>query len=91
MLRFFILKAWPAIIPLALYLLWLLHRRRHAKKYDLAPPALLDGPWLLTIAAAVTLVVASLLWAGLSQDHNAGTDYQPKRFEGGTLIDENLK
>ena len=91
MLRLMILRAWPALIPILIYLLWLYTRRRKAKKADEPLPALLDGPWLYTLMGSVALLAISLIATGLMYDHNEGTGYQPKRFEDGKLIEEELR
>ena len=90
-MRLLILKAWPALIPIALYLIWILHRRRKAKKLGEPLPALLSGPWVPTLAVSLALFGSSLIFYALSSENNAGVSYQPKRFENGKLIEENLE
>lgn len=87
----FLLRVWPALVPIGLYLLWLSYLRRKAKKANEPLPALLSGPWLVTIAAALALMAASLFYIGLSAPKNAGISYQPKQFKNGKLIEEELR
>ena len=91
MIRLLILRAWPALIPVVLYLVWLAYRRRKAKNAGEPLPSLLSGPWLATLAAAMLLLAASLFYLGLSAEKNAGVSYQPKQFKDGQLIQEELQ
>ena len=88
MIRLLILRAWPALIPIALYLLWLAYRRRKAKNANEPLPTLLSGPWIATLCAALALFAASLFYLGLSAPKNAGVSYQPKQFKDGKLVEE---
>ncbi len=90
-MRYLLLKIWPALIPLALYMLWLMSQRRKAKKAGEALPTLLSGPWLPTLGVALLLATISLFYVGLSAEKNAGASYTPKKFENGKLIDGELK
>ena len=90
-MRFLLLKIWPALIPIALYLLWLTLRRRKAKRAEEPLPTVLSGPWLQTLGAALALAAISLFYLGLSAQNNAGVSYTPKKFENGQLIDGELK
>jgi hypothetical protein len=90
-MRFLLLKIWPALLPVALYVLWLLLRRRKAKRAGEDLPTLLSGPWLQTLGVALLLATISLFYLGLSAEKNAGAAYTPKKFENGKLIDGELK
>lgn len=90
-MRFILFKAWPALIPIILYLLWLAHRRRKAKQADEPLPALLSGPWISTLAASLVLLAISFFYLGLSAENNAGVSYQPKAFKDGQLVEETLE
>lgn len=91
MLKLFFLKAWPALIPVAIYLIWLAIRRRKARRAGDTLPTLLSGPWITTLGVSLAVLAACLFYAGLSAEQNAGVSYQPKRFEDGKLIGETLE
>ena len=91
MMNLLIFKLWPALIPIAVYALWLMRCRRVAKKSGDPFPALLSGPWIITLVASVALLALSLFYMALSSEKNAGASYTPKRFENGTLYDESLE
>ena len=91
MIPLLILRAWPALIPLLLYWVWLSYRRRQAYNAGEPLPGILSGPWLVTLSAVVALFFASLFYVSLSAEKNAGAAYQPKQFKDGRLIEEELK
>ena len=91
MLKLIITKFWPALIPLALYVLWMLLRKRKAKKADEDIPRWLDGPWLWAVVASILIVIAGFFWLGLSSHSDSGSSYQPKEFKDGQLIEERLE
>lgn len=91
MLKLIITKFWPALVPLALYVLWMLLRKRKAKNANEAIPGWMDGPWLWAVVASILMVIAGFFWLGLSSENNSGTSYQPKEFKDGQLIEERLE
>ena len=86
MLRLMLLRCWPALIPISLYLLWFWHRRRLARKLDHPVPHITDGPWLLTAFLSVIFFAISLFAIPLIEGGNSGTNYQPKQLIDGTLV-----
>jgi hypothetical protein len=90
-MRLWILKAWPALIPIVLYVGWLLWKRRKAAKAGEELPTFFSGPWLLTLSSAFIIATICLFALGLSAENNAGVSYTPKRFIDGQLIDGRLE
>jgi hypothetical protein len=89
-MRLFLLKAWPALIPLALYLLWLWWRAHKGKKgAEVLPDAGKAGR--LAILATLITLAACLFYYGLSQPKTGMVSYEPTRFQDGKLIKEELK
>lgn len=86
MLRIMIMRCWPALIPVGLYLLWFWHRRRSAKKNGHPAPHITDGPWLMAAFASVIFFAFSLFAVPLIEGGNAGTHYQPKQLIDGQLV-----
>lgn len=86
----FLLRIWPAFIPIMLYLVWHAYRRRKAIKTGEPKPALLSGPWQLTLLAALLMYGASLFYIALSAPKSGAVSYQPKKFKDGKLIDEEI-
>lgn len=91
MIRLLLTKAWPALIPLGLYLVWYIWQRRRAIKEDAPLPPVLSGPWRITIAACLLILAICLFAVGLSAERNAGVSYQPQRYIDGQLIDDELQ
>ena len=91
MLRFLITKAWPALIPLAIYVLWMALRRRKAKKQADDIPSWIDGPWAWAVGASLLLLIGGLIWVGVNAPSNKDVSYQPKTLIDGQLVDETLQ
>lgn len=82
----FLLRFWPALIPLVLYFLWLLHRKKRAAAGgEETPPEVLRGAFFWSLAASFVLLLASFLVLGLSQKPQREGHYVPPHYEGGKL------
>lgn len=86
MVRIIMFRLWPAFIPLIVYVLWMLYRRRKAKRDDSIPPAFRDGPWVWAVGASLLIAMLCFISLGLSTPHNSGTSYQPTQLKDGKLI-----
>ena len=88
MLRIMLLRFWPVLLPIAIYMLWRFsHRKRDITP---EPEALRRAKFYVAIAMAV-LAMGMFLWMGLSAESNTDTPaYSPPRLENGTLIKEGL-
>lgn len=85
-----LIKFWPALIPITLYVLWMIWRRRKAIKAGAMPPSWTDGNGLWVACASLLTVVGCFAWIALHSKSNIAEHYQPARFEHGTLIDGTL-
>lgn len=85
MFRFLIFRLWPAWIPILLYVGWFLWRTRKHAKEGLEKPKITDGPWRMTLLAAMLLAAGSLLLWGLMEPAQQG-GYTPAHMENGKLI-----
>lgn len=85
MIRFILLRLWPALIPLALYALWFAYRRHHARKTG-EVIHIADGPWLMTILATMALLAAGFLWTGLTDEKTGPATYAPAHVEDGKIV-----
>lgn len=85
MIRLLLTKLWPALIPFALYALWMIWRRTHAKRRDQAIPAWTEGPWGWTVLASLVLMVLSFLALGLGNVPTDGT-YYPAEMKDGKIV-----
>lgn len=90
MIRIILIRFWPAFIPLALYVLWMVYRRYKAKRHEDPIPKWMDGPWLWSVTATALLLIGALFWWGLSSEPNAGTNYQPKQLIDGKLTPQHF-
>ncbi len=90
MIRFLLTKFWPAIIPLALYVLWFYYKR-HKLRHSDEVVRITDGPWLLTIISAMLLVVAGFLWFGLVEHKTGPASYSPAIMVDGEIVNGEVK
>ncbi|MCI5048852.1 MAG: hypothetical protein MRY32_00760 [Rickettsiales bacterium] len=91
MIRIFLLRCWPALIPIGIYLGWYWLARRRAKKAGEPIPHLLDGPWLWTAFFSVLFLAAALFIIPLTAEQNSGTSYHPKALIDGKLQSESIE
>ena len=84
MLKLLLLRLWPALIPLAIYGIWLLWLfRRDAEK---PPSALLRRRLFQAVVLSGILVIASLFWLGITAESTRGQRYIPPHYDGDRLI-----
>ena len=82
-----LLKFWPALIPIALFILWYVLAVRRAKKQpDPILPKLRDGPWFITCVSSIGIVILCVFIWGVSDDKQKGR-YTPAVLENGQIID----
>jgi hypothetical protein len=81
----FILRFWPALIPLIVYVTWLYVVRRKAEKAGTPKPQFRDGPWYSTVIASLLIAAACLVYWGITQDSEKGA-YTPPQLKDGELV-----
>lgn len=87
MIRFLLLRLWPALIPLILYALWYVYKRHHAKKTG-ETIHLTDGPWMVTLFSALVLAALSFIILGMSRTlHDEPLYYHPAQVIDGKIVD----
>lgn len=85
MFSMFLLRMWPALIPLIFYLLWLSRKKKkHAAAGEALPPDVFHGPLFWTVVASILLMLASFLLYGAMMPAQHGT-YVPPHYDGKTL------
>lgn len=88
MLKLFLFKLWPALVPVLLYIIYLLIT---PKKGDAVIDAKRTQHWPYVILLSIIICAAILLFTALSTPANHGTDYQPTHLENGKLIRESIE
>ena len=90
-MRLLLWRAWPALIPVICYLLWIGYRRRKAAQTGGDPVRWRDGPWVMTLAISVVILAACLVWFGMQSQPNSGTLYKPVEYIDGELKPDSLE
>lgn len=81
----FLLRFWPVLIPLLIYIVWMFSVRRRAKKMGEKPPHFRDGPLFWVVVSSLLIAVVMFVWIGLSHPQNRG-DYVPPHMENGRIV-----
>lgn len=82
----YLLRFWPILLPIIIYLVWLFIARNKAKKAgEEVLPGLTDGPWVWAVAATFVLAAGFFIFMGLSSTPT-DSSYSPARMENGKLV-----
>lgn len=90
MIRFLLIKLWPALIPIAIYMLWFYYKRYRLRHCD-EVVRITDGPWLITLLSAMALVAIGFLWLGLTDEKTGPATYTPAIMNDGKIIHGQVK
>ena len=90
MTRVLLLYVLPLLLPMALYVAWVLWARRRAKEGE-EPLSLQSGPSFWLILAGFALMVAGLSYVAVTGGHEPGGTYHPPRYEDGRVIPGQVK
>lgn len=86
MLRLLIVHFWPVLLPLLLYVLWLMQARRKAAKAGEAHPAFFAGPWLWAVTASLAMAIGGFIVLGLSAKGDVEGHYVPAQMVDGKIV-----
>ena len=87
MLRLLLLRFWPALIPLALYLIWHELRKRKSRRMGQEPARMVEGPWLWAVSAALMIAVGMMLFYGFTAERRTDVAYEPPQVnEQGDIV-----
>ncbi|MDG1287436.1 MAG: DUF6111 family protein [Rickettsiales bacterium] len=90
MIRFLLTKFWPALIPIALYLLWFAYKR-HKLRHSDEVVRITDGPWLVTLITAMFIAAAGFIWLGLVGEKTGPATYTPAIMKDGKIVQGEVK
>jgi hypothetical protein len=81
----FLLRFWPVLIPLIVYLLWITRERRRAHKSGTKLPKFLSGPWFTAVITSLAIGMAIFLFLGFTHTQEKG-NYIPSHVENGQIV-----
>lgn len=87
MLRILVVRFWPVLLPIFIYLLWLVLARRKARKAGEEGPRFFDGPWAWSVMASLGIFIALFVLMGAaSQQALEQGRYVPAKMVDGKLV-----
>ena len=80
----------PFLLPIAIYVGWVLYRTRYVARHGGEAPKFERGPWplLIFIGAVFTLAVMGVV--AMERGEIAGSRYEPARIGGGRIVPGHL-
>lgn len=81
-----LIRFWPVLIPLVIYIIWHDSQRRKALKAGETPKRMKEGPWQLMLLSTVVLAVGCMVWFLLTTESHTNMAYQPAQIIDGKLV-----
>jgi len=81
----------PIVLPTAIYLIWLVHRRRRATATGTVAPTWQQGPWFWLILSGMGISAASFVVGALLAGHSPHGKYVPAEVKNGRVIPGQIK
>jgi hypothetical protein len=81
-----LVKLLPLLLPIVAYLVWWRLTRGKALAQGQPPPELAKGPWAYLIAAGLVLVLAGLIYTGITSGEPPGGTYVPPSYQDGRIV-----
>ena len=85
-MKLFLTKILPLLIPLAIYVGWLIYARKRARALGTAKPSARDAPWPIMLLTGLTVLITGMITLGLFTGEKPGGIYVPPHMENGEII-----
>lgn len=76
----------PLLLPVAIFVIWVLLSQRRSGQDRSVAERLRDGPWAWLILASLLLLAVVLVYAALTAGAPAGAKYRPPHVEDGRVV-----
>ena len=89
MLRLFLFRFWPVLIPLIAYEIWFCGCARPGRKATMEGKQVLrfrDGPWYWVVLSSFIIAVVCFIFLGEEATQGGKGTYIPPHMENGTLV-----
>lgn len=87
MIRIFLQYILPFILPIVIYILWVIMARKADKQGRKEFwPILEDGVWFWLIALGFLLAISSLVYFGINDGADPNSKYIPPVFKDGKIV-----
>ena len=90
-MKLLLTKILPLLVPIAIYVVWLIHARKKAKTLGQSKPRMREAPWLAMALTGVIILIISLIALGLFTGEKPGGIYIPPHMENGEIIPGQIK
>lgn len=87
MLKLFLFKLWPALVPIILYLVY---RMITPRKDDAVIDAKRTQHWPYVILLSIIICAFIILYSVVNTPSNTGTEYTPAQLKNGELVEESV-
>ena len=80
-----IIRFWPVLLPLTIYVIWFLLAKRKAEKAGEELPKFTEGPWFWILISSLLIAIACFVLWWVETPSQDGV-YVPAHMENGQLI-----
>ena len=85
-MKLFLTKILPLLLPLAIYVGWLIYARRRARSLGTTNPRATDAPWPIMLLTGLGVMIFGLVALGLFAGEKPGGIYVPPHMENGEVV-----
>ena len=85
-MKLFFTKILPLLLPIAIYVGWLIYARKRAKALGGANPKARDAPWSIMLLSGLAVMILAMVILGLWSGEKPGGTYLPPHVEDGEIV-----
>ncbi|MFP6754599.1 MAG: DUF6111 family protein [Alphaproteobacteria bacterium] len=86
-MKLFLTKILPLLLPIAIYVGWLIHAHKRARALGTTKPrAIIDAPWPIMLLTGLSVMIFGMVALGLFTGEKPGGIYVPPHMENGEIV-----
>ena len=91
-MKLFLTKILPLLLPLAIYVGWLIYARKRARALGTTKPrTIIDAPWPIMLLTGLSVMIFGMVALGLFTGEKPGGIYVPPHMENGEIVPGQVK